>query len=62
MQLDKILSIPKSLWVSLHFFPVKEAIRLPILVRYNTKIVSLKGRVKHLGGGVNAGCLSALAA
>lgn len=23
---------------------------LPMLVRYNTKIVSLKGRVRHLGG------------
>lgn len=53
MELDKILSIPMSLWVSLHFFPFKEAIKLPVLVRYNTKIKSLKGKVvipEHGGG------------
>lgn len=53
MTIDKILSIPKSLWVSLHFFSLKETLRLPILVRYNTKIVSLKGSVVHSGGGKN---------
>lgn len=53
MELDKILSIPKSLWVSLHFFPFKEAIKLPVLVRYNTKCKSLKGTIglNSNGGG-----------
>lgn len=50
MKTDKILSIPKSLWVSMHFFTLKEAIKLPILVRYNTKILSLKGEINVLGG------------
>lgn len=55
MKLEKILSIPKSFWVSLHFFPLKDAIRLPILVRYNTKLNSLKGAViSNSGGGKNS--------
>ena len=29
-----MFSIPKSFWVSLHFFPLKDALKLPILVRY----------------------------
>ena len=50
--LEKILSVPKSLWVSLHLLPLKDAIKLPVFVRYNTKILSLKGNVKiiHRGG------------
>lgn len=51
MKIDKILSIPKSLWVSMHFFTLKDAIKLPILVRYNTKILTLKGEINVLGGG-----------
>lgn len=57
MEIDKILSIPKSLWVSMHFFTLKDAIKLPILVRYNTKILTLKGEINVLGG-VNRGMLS----
>ena len=51
MTLEKILSIPKSFWVSLHFFSFKDAIRLPVLVRYNAKIQSLKGTVRLASGG-----------
>lgn len=57
MKIDKILSIPKSFWVSLHFFTLRDALKLPILVRYNTKIQSLRGEIKVLGG-VNQGMLS----
>lgn len=50
--MKKILSIQKSFGVSFHFFLLKEAIKLPIFVRYNTKIQSLKGIIKiNLGGG-----------
>lgn len=54
MELDKILSIPKSLWVCLHFFPFKKAIKLPVLVRYNTICKSLKGSiVTNYSGGAH---------
>lgn len=45
VMLEKIISIPKSLWVCLHFFSFIEALRLPIVVKYNVKIGSLKGNV-----------------
>lgn len=57
MNLEKIISIPKSFWVSAHFFSLKEAIKLPILVRYNTKVQSLKGKVKINSGGVKTAML-----
>ena len=44
------LSLPKSLYVNLHFFSFPKAIKFPFLVRYNTKIIGLKGRI-HLSGG-----------
>lgn len=43
---EKILSIPKSLYVSIKLLPLGQAIKLPIFVRYNCHIVSLKGSVK----------------
>lgn len=49
---EKILSLPKSLYVSLRFFPLKEALGLPVLVRYNCKLLSLKGGVVIKSGGV----------
>lgn len=59
MTLEKILSIPKSFWVSLHFFSFKDAVRLPVLVRYNAKIQSLKGTVEIASsGGVRTAILS----
>lgn len=51
MTFEKLLSIPKSFWVSLHFFSFKDAIKLPVVVRYNTKIQSLKGAVIIKRGG-----------
>ncbi|WP_278908486.1 acyltransferase [Leyella stercorea] len=57
MNIEKMFSIPKSFWVSLHFFPLKDALKLPILVRYNTSLLSLKGKVVAQGG-VNTAMLS----
>lgn len=50
MNIDKLLSIPKSFFVSLHFFSLKDALKLPVLVRYNAKIMSLRGTIKVSGG------------
>lgn len=41
--LEYIISLPKSLYVSLKLLPFKHAFRIPLLVRYNTKILSLDG-------------------
>lgn len=41
-----LLSIHKSFWVSLHYFSLIESLHFPILVRYNTSLLSLKGRIK----------------
>lgn len=46
-----LLSLPKSFYVCLKFFPLNEALRLPILVRYNTIILGLRGNLHRLGGG-----------
>ena len=40
-----IISIPLSLYVCLRLLPFKQAIKIPILVRYNCKLISLKGSV-----------------
>lgn len=40
----EIISLPKSLYVCLRLLPFSQAIRIPILVRYNTKLVDLSGR------------------
>lgn len=53
MTIDKILSVPKSLWVSLHFFPLKDALKIPVFVRYNAKLLSLNGKIDTRGGGKN---------
>lgn len=47
---EKILSIPKSLYVSIRLFPLRDALKLPCLVRYNTKILDLKGQIKVING------------
>lgn len=46
---DKLLSIPKSFYVSLRLCGLKRAFELPILVRFNCKLAKLNGRVS--GGG-----------
>lgn len=57
--LEKILSIPKSFWVSIHYFPLMQALKLPILVRYNTVLLSLNGLIiVNKTGGVKMGTLS----
>lgn len=48
---ERILSIPKSLFVSLHYFPLKEALKLPIMVRYNCKLIKLSGCINIVNGG-----------
>lgn len=52
--IEKILSLPKSIYVSMKFFPFSQALRIPILVRYNTKLTSLSGTVKFNSGGRTA--------
>lgn len=58
MSIDKLLSIPKSFFVSLHFFPLKDALKLPVLVRYNAKIMSLRGAISIGGGKIRRAMLS----
>lgn len=53
---ERVLSIPKSLFVSLHYFPLKEALKLPIMVRYNCQLIKLRGCIKIVNGGVKPGC------
>ena len=45
LSFEILLSIPKSFYVSLRLFPLKEALKLPVLCRYNAKCLSLKGEV-----------------
>lgn len=54
-KLEKILSIPKSFWVSLHFFGLKDALRLPVFVRYNSLIKNMSGSIEINSGGVKTG-------
>lgn len=48
--LEYILSIPKSFYVSLKYFSFKDALKLPILVRYNTVLLNTKGTIVYSGG------------
>lgn len=41
-----LLSIPKSLWLDIGIFGLKEGIRCPILFHYNTKVEVRRGGVK----------------
>lgn len=50
ISIEKILSLPKSLYVSFRLCPLKDAIKIPILVRCNCKLLNLSGLV--IGGGV----------
>lgn len=47
--LEHILSIPKSFYVSLKYFSLKDAVKLPIMVRYNTVLLGLKGKITNSG-------------
>ena len=44
-RIESLLSYPKSLYVCLRLLPLHQALRLPIKVRHNVKLQSLKGRV-----------------
>lgn len=43
--IEKILSVPKSLYVSIKLCGLKNGIRLPIFVRYNTVLRDISGHV-----------------
>ena len=45
-KLKYILSIPKSFLFNLRFFPLKDAIKLPLLVAYNTEIGTIGKNAK----------------
>lgn len=40
-----LLSFPKSICFCIKMLPFKTAIKLPIIIRYNTKISSCKGKI-----------------
>ena len=43
---EKILSIPKSLYLCVKLMPLRQALHLPVMVRYNCKITSAKGKIR----------------
>lgn len=38
-----ILSLPKSLYVNFRLMPLREALHLPVLIKYNTVVKQLGG-------------------
>src|SRR5690242_661824 len=42
-------SIPKSLWFCLHYLPLRQAVRLPILVSHRTMLQGMGGTVTLTG-------------
>lgn len=49
---EYLLSVPKSIYVSFRLLPFRQAVRIPIFVRYNTKLLCLNGNIcLQLGGG-----------
>lgn len=49
--IEYLLSFPKSLYVSFRLLPFNDAVRVPVFVRYNCKLLSLKGSVKIFAEG-----------
>lgn len=49
---EYVLSLPKSIYLNFRVLPFKDAIKLPLLVRYNTVMSSYSGKVTILGGAV----------
>ena len=43
--IEKILSLPKTIWFNLRYLPFKQAIRFPIAVHYNTTVKCRLGGV-----------------
>lgn len=58
MKLNKIISIPKSLYVNFKLFEFKKAIKLPIIISYNTKIVGIKRGVIDIKGNITRGLIT----
>ena len=48
--LEYLLSVPKSFYVSAKLLGLRRALRLPIVVRHDTKVLSVKGSATILGG------------
>lgn len=48
---EYLLSVPKSIYVSFRLLPFRQAVHIPIFVRYNTKLSCLKGNVYLQWGG-----------
>ena len=48
--ISKILSLLKSVYVNIRLCSIKDAIKLPILVKWNCRLISLKGRVVFVNG------------
>lgn len=46
-----LFSIPKSLYVGCKLLPMREALRLKCMVKYNVKLVKITGAIERLGGG-----------
>lgn len=53
-KIEKILSIPKSFWVSWKLIGFREAFKLPIMVRYNVCCKSLRGSVITKSGVIHS--------
>ena len=51
--IELLVSIPKSFYVSWRLTSFRQAFHLPVLCRYNVKILSTGGRL--LGGGADFG-------
>ena len=49
-KIEILLSLPKSYYVSMKLLGFRRALRLPFLVRYNTKIIDLTGKINLYGG------------
>lgn len=51
------LSIIKSVWINLHYLPFSQAIKLPIIVSYNTTFQCFKGGIIKLPSEVHFGMI-----
>ena len=49
-KIEILLSLPKSYYVSMKLLGFRRALCLPFLVRYNTKIIDLDGKINLYGG------------
>ena len=53
----KLISIPKSLYVNFRLLPLRQALRMPIAVRWNTRLADLSGSAA-ITGAVRRGMVS----